>query len=224
MPASVRHVRSHGADDSELLAQWREGDRRAGQLLFKRHYDSVYRFFSAKVREDVADLVQGTFAACVQGQARFKGEATFKTYLFGIAKNKLFEHFKRRRRDARLAELDPVEMNIEQVGGSPSTWLRGKHDLLLLQRALPRIPIDHQLLLELYFWERFTAGQLAIVMEIPENTVRARIRRAKALVEREIDALEPSPAERYATLQSLSAWLDEMRDLKAERFPGLGRD
>ena len=208
--------------DVELLEQWRGGDRKAGQALFERHYDAIYRFFDSKVREDVADLVQSTFVACVEGRDRFEGAAAFKTYLFGIAKYKLYEHFKRRRRNARVADVDPASMSIEEVGGSPSTWLRDQYDLQLLRRALPRIPLDMQLLIELYLWEGFTGGQLGRVMGIPENTVRARIRRAKELLEREFRKLEASPEEVTATLRSLSLWLAEMRELKDDRYPGMG--
>jgi DNA-directed RNA polymerase specialized sigma24 family protein len=59
-------------------------------------------------------------------------------------------------------------------------------------------------LLELYFWEPLTAAEIAVVLGIPEGTVRTRIRRAKELLERELVALVDIPLQRTAT--TLEDW------------------
>ena len=72
--------------DRDLLEAWRDGDAKAGETLFDRHFDRVYRFFQTKVdRQDVDDLVQQTFMGCVQSRERFRGESQVGTYLLGIA-------------------------------------------------------------------------------------------------------------------------------------------
>lgn len=58
--------------DEELLAAWRAGERRAGELLFERYYEPVARFFFNKT-DAAAELIQQTFLACVEGAAKFRG-------------------------------------------------------------------------------------------------------------------------------------------------------
>ncbi|MEM9461002.1 MAG: sigma-70 family RNA polymerase sigma factor [Myxococcota bacterium] len=209
--------------DLDLLNRWRTGESKAGELLFDRYYDEIHRFFASKVKEDVADLVQTTFVGCIEAKERFDGRngSPFKAYLFGIARYKMFEFFRSRRREAHLSALDSTSMSIEEIGGSLTTWLHDKNNHHLLRRALPRIPLESQLLLELYLWENFTAQQLAVVMEIPEDTVRSRFRRAKQLLCRQVTRAASTPAEGTETLDSISTWCLDMQDRRDREYPEL---
>ena len=57
--------------------------------------DALFHFALARVnRRDIAEeLVQETFLAAVQSQKRFKGQSSEKTWLFGILKHKVIDHF-----------------------------------------------------------------------------------------------------------------------------------
>src|ERR1041385_8354720 len=85
--------------DFELLQAWSQGDRAAGSLLFERHFDALHRFFRNKAQDGVADLVQQTLLACVEGRSRFRGDASFRTYLFQTARFQLYAYYRARRRD-----------------------------------------------------------------------------------------------------------------------------
>src|SRR6185436_6575853 len=71
--------------DAELLSAWRGGDEKAGAELFERHFEALFRFFRNKAGDQAEDLVQETFLACLSGPA-FRGEASFRTYLFTVAR------------------------------------------------------------------------------------------------------------------------------------------
>jgi DNA-directed RNA polymerase specialized sigma24 family protein len=92
--------------DQELLRAWRAGDREAGGTLFERHFAAIRRFFRNKVDHQVEDLVQRTFTACVEARDRFRGDSSFRTYLFAIAHNVLRDHIRRRRRGTEELDLD----------------------------------------------------------------------------------------------------------------------
>lgn len=209
--------------DSDLLMEWKAGRQDAGQILLKRHHRGIYRFFSEKLTGDVSDLVQSTFLVCVEKRDTFmrRKNATFKTWLFGIARKKLYEHYRGKRiRGGRTVLMDPGEISCEDLGGSPFAWLCNKHDNELLRRALPRIPLKLQLLLELYLCEGFTGGALAEIMGIPENTVRSQFRRAKELLRK----LMHDQSDRQVVDQifcSISEWIDEMQHQRDERYPQL---
>ena len=69
--------------DRELLVSWSRGDRRAGNRLFQRHFDAIYRFFAAKVRGGVDDLIQRTFLALSERAASLPADIEVRPYLFG---------------------------------------------------------------------------------------------------------------------------------------------
>ncbi|HWB81275.1 MAG TPA: sigma-70 family RNA polymerase sigma factor [Nannocystaceae bacterium] len=197
------------ATDLELLEAWRGGDRRAGSELFERHFDSICRFFANKVDRDVDDLVQKTFSACVEGKERFRGQSSFRTYLFGVAHNVLRSTLRTRKREND--RLDFGMTSVFDLGLSPTTLLATGREQALMLQSLRRIPIEHQLVLELYYWEDMEASELAEVLELPEGTVRSRIRRAKQLLEEQLRALADSDAVLTSTLSDLDSWARSLR-------------
>jgi len=197
-------------DDFELLTAWRAGERSAGGELFARHFDSVYRFFANKIERDVDDLVQRTFTACVEGKERFRGQSSFRTYLFGIAHNVLRAHLRALHRDR--ARFDEALTSVFDLGLNPNVLAAKRHEEQLILQALRRIPIEHQTILELYYWEDLTASDLAEMFETPEGTIRGRIRRAKQLLEEQLEALSESDALLESTRSGLESWARALRD------------
>ena len=169
------------ATDGELLAQWSAGSRAAGNELIERHFDTVHRFFRNKVGSDLEDLMQQTFLACVEARARYQGQASFKTFLLAIARNQLFTHYSKRRREV----LDFTLTSVHDLGTSPTGVLAKREDEHLLSEALRRVPLDAQVVLELAYWEGLDGTEIAQVLEVPLNTAYSRLRRAKlALLDR----------------------------------------
>lgn len=208
--------------DLELLEAWRRGNPDAGQVLFKRHYDVVYRFFQSKVSaEAVMELVQDTFATLIRKRDRFTGTSSFRSYLFGIARHRLLEHFREHRKALRHEAVDLTKLTAEALGGSPTSVLGDAQEHHLLRLALTRIPLESQILLELYLWEEFTGAQVAEIMEVPENTMRSRLRRAKALLEQEFLSLVEDPSRAHDVLETLSGWVDEVQHEARRAYPRL---
>ncbi len=196
--------------DAELVERWAEGDRRSGERIFERHYACLSRFFYNKVNADsVPDLVQRTFLRCVEKFASKRAETTFKNYLFGIARMILLEHFRRmRRHDDRL---DPLVVSAVDLAPTPGSLLDRQREIQLMLHALRRLPIDHQIVLELYFWEKLRAAAVAEILEIPEGTARSRIRRARQLFTAEIEALTADPDLRASTIGGVEQWVAQVR-------------
>ncbi len=175
--------------DRELLALWRRGDRRAGQQLFERHFDAIARFFRSKLGDDVQDLVQRTFADCVERRDHIDEHASVRAYLFGIARNRLVDHL--RARQAR--SFDPQVTSIAELGTSPSAAVGRKDDERLLQLALRRLPVDLQITVELAYWEGLDGPEIAAVLGIGANTVRGRLARAREVLRASLRAFEADP-------------------------------
>ena len=174
--------------DVELLEAWRGGDERAGSVLFQRHFEPIYRFFRSKMEAEAEDMVQQTFLACVRNRDTFRGDSSFRTYLFCVARSKLYDALRKRTRGET-----PVSMHtMQDLRTSPSTWVARQQDLHLLQAALERLPLELQLAVELFYFEDQSAAQVAEILELPEGTVRSRLRRA---LEQLRDAMSEASAE-----------------------------
>lgn len=197
-------------DDGALLAAWRDGDRRAGAALFDRYFMAVMRFFRNKVDEGrLDDLIQQTMLGLLEARDSYRGTGSLRSFVFGIAFNVLRNHYRAAIRDE--GKLDFGVTSIGDLAPGPAEVLAQHHEQRLLLQALRRIPIDHQVLLELYFWESLPAAEIAEVLAVPEGTVRTRIRRAKALLEVELRACSADPRLVEATLSGLETWARSLR-------------
>lgn len=196
--------------DDELLTAWREGDNAAGSALFDRHFDRLARFFANKVSEGLDDLVQQTFLGAVEARDRFRGDAKFTTFLLCIAHNILCKHYRHKR--VRKADPDFSVTAVVDMGPSPSILIAQKGEQRLLLEALRSIPLDYQVVLEFAYWERMSATEIAEVLEMPQGTVKTRIRRAKQLLAEKLEGLSTSGALLDSTLNDLEGWAASLRE------------
>ena len=201
----------HESSDFELLARWRDGDRSAGNDLIERHFARIKRFFENKVSEEqaVKELLQVTFKRCVEKLDDFEGRSSFYTFLYGIARNVFLEHCRQRKSDERIVDLG--EAPLVDLAPGPFTYLGANRERKLLINVLRRLPFDMQVVVELYFFEKLPASQVAEVIARPEGTVRGRIRSARKQIEELVRELAESPDELESTLATLGTWAQKVR-------------
>jgi RNA polymerase sigma factor (sigma-70 family) len=195
--------------DFELLEAWRQGDAKAGNQLFDRYFDVLFRFFRNKVSEGAEDLVQQTFLALVQSRDSFRGDSSFRTYLFTAARSKLYTYLDRRARDG---VVDYGITSCLDLGISPSAAYEKNQQHRELLQALRMLPVDLQVALELFYFERVRGPELAAVIGVPEGTVRSRLRRGRELLRERLLELQRSPALVESTLTDLDQWAAQQRE------------
>ena len=210
-PRSSHDSVAGSMDDAVLFEAWCRGDRRAGAQLFERHYEAIARFFHNKANHDADDLIQRTFLRCVETHARIRNPTSFRYYLFGVARNVLLEYLEEKGRRQRREVPNFLTSSIEDIAPTPSSALVRAREERLILNALRRIPLELQIILELYYWEELRARELAEVLDLPEGTIRTRIRRAKQLFEEEIARVAETPALARSTLCDLDGWARRLR-------------
>lgn len=173
------------SDDRELVESFRAGDPRAGTALVERHFEGIYRFFRSKVAGDVDDLVQQTFMSCLEARESFRGECSFRTLLFRIARRRLHDHYRKKRRDQAL---DFTTASVRALGTSPSAALQRSDAVAAVRAALQELPLEAQTLLELSYWQDMSTLELAQVFEVPVGTIKSRQFAARAELQARLSA------------------------------------
>jgi RNA polymerase sigma-70 factor (ECF subfamily) len=93
--------------DRELIARWRAGDDRAATQLVERHAQALARFaVSSGERNEVDELVQDTFVRAFNSLDGFRGDSSFRTWLFTIQRRLLVD---RKRAEKRRRDRDEVK-------------------------------------------------------------------------------------------------------------------
>jgi len=91
--------RGDDSRDAQLIADWKAGDQRAASELVQRHAPALARFAaSCGAREDIDELVQDTFVRAFGSLDGFRGESSFRTWLFTIERRLLMDRRRSERR------------------------------------------------------------------------------------------------------------------------------
>lgn len=179
-PSADTSVTASMADD-QLFAALRTGDQRAAKILFKRYFLPVRGYFINKAADPSAsdDLVQKTFMVALMKPDNFRGESSFRSYLFGVASYVLRAHYRQQAR----GKIDPVDdldlLAVAQIGPGVSTLVSTKAETQQLIQALRRIDIRYQTVFEMFYWQDLSAREIGEALQRPEGTVRSQLRLAK---------------------------------------------
>lgn len=163
--------------------------------LFERHYAQIRRFFRRKgfSPEDSNELTQETFLSVYKGLKDFRQESPFENWLFSIAENiwrSELERRKAKKRDAPLISLDqeaasetdefsPLAERI--VDPKPDQLNRAieKEKSQKLHEAMQQLPEHMRRCTELRIVHDLPYKEIANLMGIEINTVKAHLHQAK---------------------------------------------
>ncbi len=187
--------------DTALLDAWAAGDRAAAAALTQRHFDGLYGFFRSRLAGEVDDLVQESLLRALEARRRGTVVDDLRAYLFAVARNLLHDRLRQTQRN-----FDATVTSLAELGPTPSAALAHREQERLLLEALRTIPVDFQILLELHYWERMSGARLAQVFDVPEGTVRTRLRRAKTLLTERVAALAGRALTLHDTQTRLEEW------------------
>ena len=130
--------------------------------------------------------------------------------MFTIARHELYATFRRRQREGEI--FDPKSLSVIDLGMSPSTAIGRKEEQRLMLTAMYRLPLDLQVVLELFYWEEMSSDELAAVLEIPVGTVKSRLRRAKEALRGHMAEIARTAAVLESSRENFDDWVASIRD------------
>ena len=159
--------------DEQLMLAFSKGSADSFTELFARYKQPIYGFFRRRVFESAhaEELTQETFLALFGAAARYQPRALFRTYLYAIGFKILRAH---RRKAAFRATFFGQRASLPDPGKQDAT-----ESALWVRRAVEKLsPIDREILL-LREFEQLSYAEIADLLELPLNTVRSRLFRAR---------------------------------------------
>jgi RNA polymerase sigma-70 factor (ECF subfamily) len=169
--------------DEDLMLACRGGSAEAFEAIFERYRAPLWGYFRRRLVDSARaeDLTQETFAAIWRGSSGYEPRALFRTYLYTIAFNLLSAE----RRRLRTRATDP----LTDLAG-PASSAEAEH-VLWLRQALSRLEESDREIVMLREFEQLSYTEIAALLDIPLNTVRSRLFRARAAL-RELLLAGPS--------------------------------
>lgn len=164
-------------DDSILVERFRHGDEGAFNQLVERHKREAY-FIALRLsgsHEDARDLAQDAFVRCYQSMEKFRGDCSFRTWLYRIVINLSLNHLKSPRisRRVELPEggMDAVPDSEDVI--DPTAALLRRQRSALLKEAINRLPAKQKQTLLLKVYGELKYEEISEIMGCPVGTAKA---------------------------------------------------
>lgn len=174
-----------GASDLELIARWKGGDEHAATELVSRHAQALARFASSfGARDDIDDLVQDTFVRAFQSLDGFRGESSFRTWLFTIERRLLLDRRRAEKRRPSRVEVQEGDASTEYdaldvlVAGEAADRVR---------RAMQRLSPTQREVFALRVAEGLSYREIAAVVGTTEGAARVHYHNAMRAVKEYLD-------------------------------------
>jgi RNA polymerase sigma-70 factor (ECF subfamily) len=168
--------------DRALLAAHVAGDPDAFGELVRRHRD---RLWAVALRttsdpEDASDALQDAVISAYRNAGSFRGESAVTTWLHRVVVNACLDRMRRRK-------VRPTVPLPEEDGDTGHRGLADPRDdldrlelRLEIDRALAALPLDQRAAIVLVDVEGLPVADAALVLGVPEGTVKSRCSRGRA--------------------------------------------
>ncbi len=173
-------------DDTSLVQQCRaSGDEAAFAELVRRHRNQVFRLAVSILGQgfvpDAEDVAQDVMVRVYHALGSFRGDSSFGSWVYRIAFNHALNV------KARVRYRAP-HVGDEALAAVPSAD-RGADDQLqaaerrrAVNACTAELPEVYQSALRLHYWLGASMAEIAALLDIPENTVKLYLHRARKLL------------------------------------------
>jgi len=176
---------AEGSNDLELIARWKNGDERAATELVERHSAALARFaVSSGERSEVDELVQDTFVRAFASIDGFRGESSFRTWLFTIQRRLLIDRrrMEKRRRDRTEIQEDDAATEYDALDTVVADETQRR-----LQRAVQRLSPTQREVFALRVGEGLSYKEIADAVGTTEGAARVHYHNAMRAVKEFLD-------------------------------------
>ncbi len=166
--------------DESLMLAYAGGHAGAFETLYARHRQRLYRFLLRQLRDAALtdELYQDIWQRVIAARADWRPEASFATWLYRIARNRLADHW----RAARHRPPAPVDADerLARVpdDDTPESTLDAHERRARLQVALEALPDEQREVLLLRLEQDLTLEEIGALTGVGRETVKSRLRYA----------------------------------------------
>lgn len=163
-------------EDLEIIKRVLSGEKEAFSEIFLKHYDfifkSVMKYIS--IEDKAKDITQDVFIKAYEKLETFKNDSKLSSWLYSIAYNISINYITR--------EKDKfVDLNYDDFFVSNETQddIYDKEMIKELSDALEKLPAHYRIIIKLYYFDEKSYEEISEILNIPINTVKTQLFRAK---------------------------------------------
>lgn len=164
---------------SELIEGCKKNNRKAQmrvyELYYKAMFNTSYRIVNNSTEAE--DIMQDSFIDAFRKIETFKGTGSFGMWLKRIVINKSLDYL---RKNKPILSLDETEIELEDITETDDSYAENVfYQMEAIKDSMDKLPENYRIILSLYLLEGYDHQEIAQVLGISYNNVRARYTRAK---------------------------------------------
>ena len=181
--------------DTDLVRLAIEQNQAAFIVLYTRYNIGVKSHISRYVaqKEDVEDICLESFQKAFSQIDSYNPEYKFSTWLYRIARNTAFDHLSKHDREKNNMPTTSINEDIAELKELPATMHNPEEDIINQQEYdkwltnIEKLKDDYKVVAKMNLIDNFGYKEIADALDIPINTVKTKIRRAKAMLLKMMD-------------------------------------
>ena len=174
--------------DNELVMLAIEQNQVAYIVLYTRYNTGVKSHISRYVnqKEDIEDICLESFQKAFSQISTFNPEYKFSTWLYRIARNTAFDHLSKHDREKNNMPTTSINEELAELKELPAIMHNPEEDIINQQEYdkwltnIEKLKDDYRTVAKMSLIDNFGYKEIADALEMPINTVKTKIRRAKA--------------------------------------------
>ncbi|MBO8484573.1 MAG: sigma-70 family RNA polymerase sigma factor [Bacteroidetes bacterium] len=174
--------------DMELVEMALKQDQGAFIVLYTRYHAGVKNHISKYImqKEDVEDITLESFQKAFSQIGSYNSDYKFSTWLYRIARNTAFDHISRKDREKSNLPTTSISEKLSEVNEIPAAFHNPEEDIIKQQEYdkwlenIEKLKDDYRTVARMNLIDNFGYKEIAEAMDLPINTVKTKIRRAKA--------------------------------------------
>jgi len=157
----------------------KNGDVDKMGLLYERYHRQLFRFLfnMTRQKELSEDMVQNVFLRMLKYPDGFMGFGEFKMWMYHIARNALYDHFRKIKRTPAHTDLNEFEEKIEGEHHTDAQ-LEKEQELKTLEKAMGKLSDENRELLVLCRFQELKYIEIASILNTTEGAIKVRVHRA----------------------------------------------
>jgi RNA polymerase sigma-70 factor (ECF subfamily) len=151
--------------------------------LYRAYVDEIYQYVLLRTCLDAAqaeDMTQDIFLDVFKGMGGFKGLCSERTWVFTIARNRLYDFYRRQySMKVELVDLDPLAERLQDPGQDMEKLMEAALESKLVCDCLRRIPEHYSITLMLKYVDGKSVREIAALAEKSIKAIESLLMRSK---------------------------------------------